>query len=125
MKILTKNNFIIKLLLGVFISVLFALILLTFFSVIITFTGVSQKGLSVINTIIRLLSVGLCVLICVKEKAILKGSIAGLVTCIFVQLLFFAISGTINIGEFIINSIFCIIFGVIFAIIFVNLKNKS
>ena len=123
---LSGTSYGVRLIVATVCSVAFALILLTLFSIIVYFTGYTSGLLTAIKLIIRLLSVGLCALILVKNTGgLLNGSLAGLLSSIGVQLAFSLISSTFNWGEFAFNLLFCVIFGALFGIIFVNLKNNS
>ena len=71
-------------------------------------------------------AVAVCVFLCMPEsKGILYGGIAGLVSAIFMQFTFLALSAKFSVSEFLINGLFCVIFGAIFGIIWVNLKNRA
>ncbi len=115
-----------RLIFSALVSTLFALILLMLFSLVVYFTGGSNGLLIAVNVVIRLFSAGLAALIFVKtQRGLLCGAIAGAFSGIFVQALFSLISLRFNWGSFVLNSLFCALFGGIFGIIFVNLKNNA
>ncbi len=126
MQIFTSIKYPLRVVAAGLISSLTALILLFTFSAIIYFTGASDWLLRVINLLVRIFAVGVCVFLCMPEsKGILYGGIAGLVSTIFMQFTFFALSAKFSVSEFLINGLFCVIFGAIFGIIWVNLKNRA
>ena len=126
MQIFTSIKYPLRVIAAGLISSLTALILLFTFSAIIYFTGASDWLLRVINLLVRIFAVGVCVFLCMPEsKGILYGGIAGLVSAIFMQFTFLALSAKFSVSEFLINGLFCVIFGAIFGIIWVNLKNRA
>lgn len=126
MQIFTSIKYPLRVIAAGLISSLTALILLFTFSAIIYFTGASDWLLRVINLLVRIFAVGVCVFLCMPQsKGILYGGIAGLVSAIFMQFTFLALSAKFSISEFLINGLFCVIFGAIFGIIWVNLKNRA
>ena len=126
MQIFTSIKYPLRVIAAGLISSLTALILLFTFSAIIYFTGASDWLLRVINLLVRIFAVGVCVFLCMPQsKGILYGSIAGLVSAIFMQFTFLALSAKFSVSEFLINGLFCVIFGAIFGIIWVNLKNRA
>ena len=126
MQIFTSIKYPLRVIAAGLISSLTALILLFTFSAIIYFTGASDLLLRVINLLVRIFAVGICVFLCMPQsKGILYGGIAGLVSAIFMQFTFLALSAKFSVSEFLINGLFCVIFGAIFGIIWVNLKNRA
>ncbi len=126
MQIFTSIKYPLRVIAAGLISSLTALILLFTFSAIIYFTGASDWLLRVINLLVRIFAVAVCVFLCMPEsKGILYGGIAGLVSAIFMQFTFLALSAKFSVSEFLINGLFCVIFGAIFGIIWVNLKNRA
>ena len=126
MQIFTSIKYPLRVIAAGLISSLTALILLFTFSAIIYFTGASDWLLRVINLLVRIFAVGVCVFLCMPQsKGILYGGIAGLVSAIFMQFTFLALSAKFSVSEFLINGLFCVIFGAIFGIIWVNLKNRA
>lgn len=126
MRIFTNMIYPLKVTVAGMISALSALILIFFFSTIIYFIGASDLLLRIINLLVRIFAVAVCVFLCMPEnKGILYGGISGLVSAIFTQLTLFGISGEFTLFEFLLNTIFSIIFGAIFGIIWVNLKNRA
>lgn len=126
MQIFTSIKYPLRVIAAGLISSLTALILLFTFSAIIYFTGASDWLLRVINLLVRIFAVGVCVFLCMPQsKGMLYGSIAGLVSAIFMQFTFLALSAKFSVSEFLINGLFCVIFGAIFGIIWVNLKNRA
>ena len=126
MQIFTSIKYPLRVIAAGLISSLTALILLFTFSAIIYFTGASDWLLRVINLLVRIFAVGVCVFLCMPQsKGILYGSIAGLVSAVFMQFTFLALSAKFSVSEFLINGLFCVIFGTIFGIIWVNLKNRA
>ncbi|MBE5765262.1 MAG: DUF3792 family protein [Clostridiales bacterium] len=126
MQIFTSIKYPLRVIAAGLISSLTALILLFTFSAIIYFTGASDWLLRVINLLVRIFAVAVCVFLCMPQsKGILYGGIAGLVTAIFMQFTFLALSAKFSVSEFLINGLFCVIFGAIFGIIWVNLKNRA
>ena len=126
MQIFTSIKYPLRVIAAGLISSLTALILLFTFSAIIYFTGASDCLLRVINLLVRIFAVGVCVFLCMPQsKGILYGGIAGLVSAIFMQFTFLALSAKFSVSEFLINGLFCVIFGAIFGIIWVNLKNRA
>ena len=126
MQIFTNMIYPLRVTIAGMISALTALILLFFFSTIIYFTGAGDLLLRIINLLVRIFAVGVCVFLCMPEsKGILYGGISGLVSSIFTQMVFLGISGNFTLFEFLLNTLFCIIFGAIFGIIWVNLKNRA
>ena len=123
---LSVAKFPIRLAVSAVLSVTFALLLLMLFSVVAYFTGYNNLVLKIINILIRFLATAFCIILLTGESGAIKnGIIGGLVSSVAVQATFSCISGRLNWGDFALNTVFCIIFGVIFAIIYVNLKNNG
>ena len=126
MQLVGKKNHFVKLCLSLIISTLLTLVLLLFFSVIIYFTGANSFWLKAVNLIIRLFAVCSCVLIYAPQsKGILSGAILGVLSFASVQLAFAILFKGFKFDNFLMNSLFSVIFGAIFGIICVNLKNRA
>ena len=112
MQIFTSIKYPLRVIAAGLISSLTALILLFTFSAIIYFTGASDWLLRVINLLVRIFAVAVCVFLCMPEsKGILYGGIAGLVSAIFMQFTFLALSAKFSVSEFLINGLFLISWG--------------
>ena len=121
---LKTDNVVVRLIYSTLIATFFALVLLLLFSFLASLFGASATLVKVFKVVIRLLSVALSAFLFVKnDKGILCGALSGLSVGVFVQLLFLLFSRSFNLASFLLNCLFCTIFGIFFGIIFVNLKN--
>ena len=120
-----KNTFISSIIKASALSVIISLISALIFALILSFTNLDNGVIKAVNQFIKILSVFLGCFFFIKDSAgLIKGLIAGALSCAITYLIFSMVSlGGISFGvSFFIDLIFTAVIGAISGIISVNTK---
>jgi len=129
----TLNNntktFFLQVLKGVLIALSVSLIGILLFALILKFCNLNDSSIKVINQIIKIVSILLGVMFCLKKdksKGLIKGAVLGAFYTLASYFLFSILVASFSFSASIIyDLIFSSIVGLICGVIFVNLKTKK
>ena len=111
---------------GVLLAVCLTVVLVLILAVVYKFVDLSDSVIKIINQIIKVVSIGFGVFICLKKdksKGMLKGSIIGSVYMLVSFLVFSILVSTFNFSITILyDMIFGALLGLIFGVVFVNFR---
>ena len=111
---------------GVLLAVCLTVVLVLILAVVYKFVDLSDSVIKIINQIIKVVSIGFGVFICLKKdksKGMLKGGIIGSVYMLVSFLVFSILVSTFNFSITILyDMIFGALLGLIFGVIFVNFR---
>ncbi len=111
----SENGFLLQTVKGIIISVLVTLISVLIFAFVLSVTGLTDKVISPVNQIIKLVSVFLgCVFSVRNDKYFIKGGLIGLFSALLSILLFALIAGAVTSW---ITVFLDLVFGCLFGII--------
>ena len=111
---------------GVLVALSVSLGLILLFAVLLKFFDLSDMAIKIINQVIKILSVALGVMVSLKkdrEKGVLRGLLVGVLYTVVSYLVFSLLMSSFVLSKTIIFDIlFLGITGIIFGVIFVNVK---
>ena len=121
-----KKNSILCVVKGVLLAVCLTVVLVLILAVIYKFVDLSDSTIKIINQIIKIVSIGFGVFICLKKdrnKGMLKGSIIGSVYMLVSYIVFSLLVSSFNLSiTLLYDIIFGALLGLIFGVIFVNFR---
>lgn len=120
-----KKEGFLSLLKGVFVAILFSLLLLLIFSMLIKLFSITDGVIKPVNQVIKIVSIFFACKISIRtnSKGLLKGAGIGLLLAILYFLIFSLFNLSFEIGlSFLIECVFMTIIGGILGIIVVNIR---
>ena len=120
----TKKSFIISTVKGVSVAVIVTLIGVLLFALVVKFAVISSGVIKAVNQFIKILSIFLGCIFCVRgSMGLIRGAIIGVLSTVMTYLLFSLFVGAMSFGlSFVLDLIFGLMVGAISGIITVNIK---
>lgn len=122
-----NKNYAPRFFIGLAAAAIFALALtLVCAAVLRALNGASELALSIINSVIRILAVGVSCFFYCEKNGLLRGTVIGVCTHLAIFVLFGALGAGFNItARFFMNAFICVLAGCFFGSVISNLKQAA
>ena len=122
-----KGNYLLEILVSVFVSVVLSLLLIVIAAFVIKFFNIDSDAIIIINQIIKCLAITVSSLICLKlpNNGWIRGFIVGTLYTVVAFVVFSLLNGSFVLGLSLLNDlVFGGITGMISGIVAVNIRHK-